>query len=310
VTLACTVPGNLLIAGEYAVLEPGGLGITAAMERRARFRARESAELEVVGRWAGAEARWSEGRVEGSPLFAAVVNAACAARSRPRVLVEVDSTAFFASPDRKLGYGSSAAVAAGLVAVLLRAMEGEPPAADRVFAAALAAHRAFQGGRGSGYDVATSVYGGTGLFTGGERPSWRGAAVGWLAGALVFEGERSVATPGATSRYRQWKEREPDAARRFLEDSAEGVRELLAAPTPGRARGAFLRLRDVGLRLGEAIGVSAAIEPPPELLRAGGVWKALGAGNEIGLFLPDRPVVAEGTAEQLALAAEGLAWLP
>lgn len=309
-TLACSVPGNLLLAGEYAVLEPGGIGITVAVERRVRIHAREAPELEIVGTWGGAPVFWREGLGGGSPLFAAIVSAACGDRPRPRAHVEVDSSAFFASPDRKIGYGSSAAVAVGVAATLLHILGEEPPTADRVFSAALAAHRAFQGGRGSGYDVATSLHGGTGLFTGGEPPSWESAAVDRLHGALVFRGEQSVPTSGATARYREWTRREPAAARRYFQDSTSGVSDLLTAATPEEARDAFLRVRDIGVRLGDAIGVSAAIDPPAALRRLGGVWKALGAGNEIGIFLPDRPAEPGAAAEPLRVAAKGLTWLP
>ena len=308
--LACSVPGNLLLAGEYAVLEPGGLGIALAVDRRVRVQAREARELEIVGAWGDAPVHWRGDLPGESPLFDAIVSAACGDRPLPRARMEVDSSALFVSPDRKIGYGSSAAVAGGGTPTPPPVLDGRPPGAERVFPAALAAHRAFQGGRGSGYDVATSLHGGTGLFTGGEVPSWRPAALGWLQDPLVFQGAASVATSGATARYREWKRREPAAARRFLEDSMSGVGELLVASTPEAARDAFLRVRDIGLRLGDAIGVSAVINPPSALRSAGGVWKALGAGNEIGIFLPDRPTEPGAAAEPLEVAAKGLSWLP
>jgi phosphomevalonate kinase len=308
VSLEASVPGNLLLAGEYAVLEPGGLGITVAVERRVRIRVRQAHDLEIVGSWGGEAVRWRREGRDPSPLFDAVVREVARVASLPDIAVAVDSSAFFAAPDRKIGYGSSAAVAVGVAAALLRGTSPALPAEEIVFRAALAAHRAFQGGRGSGYDVATSLYGGTGVFKGGESPVWRPEPIVWLRGASVFRGVHSVATSGATARYREWTRRDPAAARRFLEESAGGVHALLAAPDAVSAASALAGLRDLGLRLGEAIGVSAAIEPPPELRQAGGVWKALGAGNEIGIFLPDGRAGPVSGAEPLVLASEGLAW--
>jgi phosphomevalonate kinase len=312
-TFEASVPGNLLLAGEYAVLESGGLGIAAAVERRVTVRVSSAAGLEIVGSWGGNPVSWRRGAEAQSPLFDAVVRSACADRPEPRARIEVDSSPFFDVSGRKLGYGSSAAVAVGVSAALLRAIEGAPPSLEHVFRVSLAAHRAFQGGRGSGYDVASSLHGGTGLFRGGELPEWLPRELSWLAGALVFHGARPIATSGATARYRAWREREPAAAREFLARSGAAVLSLLEART--RALEAILELRNVALRLGEAIGVSSAMLPPDELRKLGGIWKALGAGNEIGVFLADNPDAVPleagaeaGGVEPLVVATTGLTW--
>ena len=76
----------------------------------------------------------------------------------PALDISIDSSALRAG-GHKLGLGSSAAVAVALTAALARAAGLE---LDRgaVFELANAAHRAAQGGSGSGGDVAASTYGG------------------------------------------------------------------------------------------------------------------------------------------------------
>ena len=48
-----TVPGNLLLAGEYAVLEEGGLGAALAVEPRLTVTVFPAERWEIVGRWIG-----------------------------------------------------------------------------------------------------------------------------------------------------------------------------------------------------------------------------------------------------------------
>src|SRR5690606_11456641 len=70
--------------------------------------------------------------------------------------IVLDTRGFFdPATGVKLGFGSSAALAVALAAAL--AGESVP---QRVQEAALLAHRDFQGGHGSGVDVATSAHGG------------------------------------------------------------------------------------------------------------------------------------------------------
>lgn len=136
---AASAPGKILLAGEYAILD-GGVAVVMAVDRRVRAtlspRAREAsgvlaalaAELEAAG------------------------DADGAARARHAL---ADSNALRSPEGIKLGLGSSAAVCVAAAALAA-------PRADAAALAALAhrAHRRAQGGRGSGADVAASVYGG------------------------------------------------------------------------------------------------------------------------------------------------------
>lgn len=327
-----TVPGNLLLLGEYAVLEPGGLGVALALERRIEIRIEAAAELEVCGSWGRQVVCWSDHRPESSTLFSEVIGS-CRRRLEtirrsgggqlpeqpPKETagrIRIDSSAFFVTPERKSGFGSSAAVAVGLSwAVLL--LGGLEAGTVRRIAPGLAleAHRAASGG-GSGYDVLTSAHGGIGLFTGGAQPRWQPRPIAWLPPLYLLRGPESVSSPRAVERYREWKGRHPGEARRFLERSNAVVDDFLAAGSWLEAEGAFRRSGELGLWLGERIGVPAGLWPcagPP----AGGrkaPCKAVGAGNELGVLVVPEALAGAGIStglellEPLVPAQEGVLW--
>ncbi len=163
------VPGKLMIAGEYAVLEPGQPSIVAAVNRSIVVTARpcgtsrldlpdlglggvtwkfddgqlrfdiEDPRLVFIGEAISAVAQYQQGRV---------------ASGRLDVRSELDDPS-----GRKYGLGSSAAVVVGVVAALLRLTSTVPVTPDVVFKIAAVAH--FRGqGSGSGADVAASTFGG------------------------------------------------------------------------------------------------------------------------------------------------------
>ena len=183
-------PGKVFLVGEYGVLE-GGTSVLAAVNRVAvgEF----IPELDA-----------------GSPLVAQAVKTTLAALGEkgsalPAGSVWIDTGAFAAGGEgddgggvRKLGLGSSAATAACAVGAVLE-MAGLPIAGHRDLAFSLAesAHRAWQGGAGSGADVAAAVYGGVLQFT---RPGGGAPVVRNIPGGLgtlqlvVFSSPTAVST--------------------------------------------------------------------------------------------------------------------
>jgi len=290
-----TVPGNILLLGEYAVLEEGGLGFALAVDPRVRLEAEPAPSLQVQARWPGGS---------GSPLVDASV--ACVSEYRGRACTGsllVDSTDFFSANGRKSGLGSSAAVTVALVCGLLRLSGRDPAPRDAAFLA-VKAHRRAQGGRGSGYDVLASFHGGAGLFHGGAEPSWETAALPRGCELSLFPGPSPVSTAGAVGRYLEWKERSPAAARDFLEASNRAVRAFCAARSLEQARDSVDACRKIGIDLGREIGVPAEMAVPPGLDPA---WcKAIGAGNELGVCLaPAEPGFA---SKRVHAAVRGMEW--
>jgi phosphomevalonate kinase len=315
--MTLTVPGNLLLLGEYAVLEEDGIGLAVAVERRVRVGISPGQGLSVEGSWPGGALAWTLRDPRSSPLAAAAVDCVEAWLHENGVTppgwaarITIDSSALFGSDGRKRGFGASAAVAVGLVAALLaEAGQRTEEARRAVPALATRAHRRAQGGRGSGYDVFCSFHGATGVFHGGVDPAWQPCRLLWDADVFLFPGPASVSTADAVRRYTAWKERNPRAAREFLEDSNRCVLEFLRA---GSAEAAAPRLREcrrLGITIGDAIGVPARIEAPAGLDPLS--CKALGAGNELGAcIMPAARAPAAGfpAFERAPVSERGIAW--
>jgi len=286
-----TVPGNILLLGEYAVLEEGGLGVALAVEPRVQLEAAPEDGLVIESRWPG-------GTADNSFVDAAVhtVSAFLGTRCNGRLLV--DSMRFFSADGRKSGFGSSAAVTVALVSGLLR-LAGRSVGLSETAALAVQAHRLAQGGRGSGYDVLTSLHGGSGKVRGGAAPTWEAVPLPVGCEPSVFPGTAAVS-------YQDWKARSPGPARDFLRESNAAIRSFCGAPTLERAWPFFDASRKLGIELGKATGVSAEITPPPGLDPS---WcKAAGAGNELGICLAQ--VLPGSQSRLLRAAARGLTWEP
>lgn len=164
-----SAPGKAVLSGEYVVLD-GAPALAVAVNRRVQVTVSEaqsgSHELTAPGL---ADGSWkfetgSSGKVvwldvPAKDLFDLFECVWC--RVNPvtdqRLLISIDSAGFLDTRSGgKLGLGSSAAVAAALSGALGCYSND----AHDVIATAIAAHRDFQGGLGSGMDVAASCSGG------------------------------------------------------------------------------------------------------------------------------------------------------
>ena len=173
-TRVASAPGKVVVSGEYAVLR-GAPAVVMAVDRRAWVRVSPADgdlhRLSLPGLCAGE----LEFRVDGAgkvsirdgqspPIDLALLGqvwSTLAVRPGGALRLEIDTRSFFhETRTLKLGLGSSAAVAVALTAALL------PDASQprELAAAALAAHRGWQGGGGSGLDVAAALHGGVFAF--------------------------------------------------------------------------------------------------------------------------------------------------
>ena len=314
---AFTVPGNVLLMGEFAVLEEGGLGIALAVERRVRVRIQPGPSLTFKGVWAGTTTDWTPESLSASPLLSACVwvvdkwlHEEAARHAHLQASISIDSSDFFATDGRKTGFGSSASVTVGAVVALLAAA-GVPviDISELAEPLSVAAHRRAQGGIGSGYDVTASLRGGMGIFCGGPSPTWETCALPWGPSLISFAGAHAVHTEHSVRRYNEWKKGNPGPAREFLAASNDAIRSFLAASSAHEAAPWFAESRRLGLSLGEAIGVPASIKPPAGLDPE---WcKAMGAGNEMGICLAEEVMSEEhGNPrwQRLLAAREGIRW--
>jgi phosphomevalonate kinase len=267
--LAASAPGKLFLSGEYAVLR-GAPAVLTAVDRRA-------------------VARFVAGARRASPVVAAVI-AELSARfpahaggdlAAPSLTVR---TRGFARGRAKIGLGSSSAVAVAATALLLARAEGSAgAAADRVFEIALAAHRAAQGGRGSGADVAAAAYGGTIRYDAGAPVGRLGAVP--VAIAFVWTG-LPASTTALLARVQAFALAAP-AEHRALMGELGSLATALADAYAAAETAEILRLTEaygalMG-RLGEAAGapiVTPAHARVAKLAAArGGAGKPSGAGG-------------------------------
>jgi len=249
-SVTCSAPGKLVLAGEYAVLAPGGAALVAADDRRL------AVSVSPAEKWSVGDGRaeWTPGQPVPAALsfVAAVVDEARLRGLAPlRVLTHGDMTVH----GRKLGLGSSAAVTVAAVGAVLgpeASLEQRWLIADRL-------HRAVQSGRGSGVDVAASTFGGVVRFT-SDPKSARPVQVHADWRLVVVRAEASVATGPRVASYGQFATEHPEKAQAFLQRSQAAVSALEGAlagqdekvlrEAVGAARAALLQLqRESGLLL-------------------------------------------------------------
>ncbi|MFO8063766.1 MAG: hypothetical protein R6V29_03935 [Spirochaetia bacterium] len=262
------VPGNLLLFGEYAVLEQGGLGLACATGPHVRAYLDPAEGFTVEGRLGARAATWTAGEECNSPedflcRVAGFAQRWCGERNIDIAALNtrlvIDSTAFMSESGHKRGLGSSAAATVALCAVVCD-LAGIDDDATR-FDLAVRAHRYAQGGRGSGYDVAVSYFGGLGLFRGGERPEFEPVSLEWLPPLSLYETGAPSSTSHAVSHYAAWKAAHREEARAFLERSNNLISRLVDRQTWSDARPIAGELAELGKSLGRSIGVSADISP-------------------------------------------------
>src|SRR5450432_388178 len=287
-------PGKIFLIGEYAVLD-GAPAVVAAVSRVAGGQFVPAFEPE-------------------SPFVAEAVQAALSgigdhAAALPPGSVMIDSRAFSLN-GKKLGLGSSAAVTTAAVAAVLE-LAGLPVAQHRdlCFSLAERAHRAAQGGAGSGADVAASVHGGLIQY---RRPAGGYPVVEKMRlppslRLVVFAEGTPAATPDMVRAVKELAERDPEgyaSIMRPMREQAElFVEELAAGNSTGMleaARAYGLGMMNLGVKAGSPI-VTARFELASELaLNLGGVAKPSGAGGgDVGIGLFDDATAARTFSSRL-----------
>lgn len=329
-----TAPASLLIGGEYQITEEGGRGISLASRPRARLLSTPGMPFAIKGIWPGGGFNWKAGEPPGEEmpdfLFREMANLEISITS-PRTILKLDTSDFFYPDGSKSGYGSSAASAVLLAAAVLTLCTDKTEDTAMISHLALNTHRAFQRGRGSGYDILTSLHGGCGLFTGGTEPGW--IPLEWPSDieAWLLKGGKPVNSRQAVERYSEWKKDRPDAAMNYRKETRSLMDYLLSAmrSKPGGNGAEFIQvlkeLAILGRRLGKNIGVPAEPVLPGVFSRQlqngcipGLVAKCLGAGDELVLLAGARDTLPEedrnrilemesaGTAQAVLVDPEGL----
>ena len=284
-------PGKLVALGEYAVLE-GAPALVLAIDRYAvaTLEPSRDADCHLRTRMAEEEDRSvALGAPSGVVLVDTVIASAPAREPWRGVL---DSSAFFEG-DFKLGLGSSAAALcawAGVWAAYVAKASARP---DTGLTALVGLHRGFQGGRGSGIDVAASFMGGVVEF---RLDVARAPQVGSvrLPNSVGFAGifaGRSASTPEFVAHFRAFQAARPAEAAGLVRRLSATAEAGCAAARGGAANAFVEAIAEYGrglAGLGEAIGadiVTAEHRQIGEDARRHGVaYKVSGAGGgDLGL---------------------------
>ena len=341
--IEASAPGKLVLLGEYAVLE-GAPAVSMAVDRRAvaRLVPRSGPQCEVsapdvldarvpfamaasgLPDWAAAGA--DAGKLNlVDEVLRGLADEGLAPPAGTGFRLALDTASFFdtANAERpKLGLGSSAALTVALaMAFIARAGQaGDPALHAGWLPRLLELHRKFQGGQGSGVDVATSLVGGLVAYRmndGGNGPTAQPLA--WPSGLyqrFIWSG-RSASTPKFLSILRAWR-LDHEAEYRTRMDAlgaiaTAAVATLAAGDAAGFLSGAASYANDLRA-LGLASGVSIYSDEHVAIaataaLHEGVVYKPCGAGGgDVGvLFATDPERLAAAVAR---LAEQGFASVP
>ena len=297
--ITVTAPGKAVLSGEYAVLE-GAPAISTAVNRRARVSIANSLTAEhcittpgyLEGSWRfrvsdTGDMEWLQPLPE-TTAFSLVegIWKSFDTTDWPELSVTVDTQAFRdAGTGLKYGLGSSAAIATALAAAL-QSFSAADLDIDRI---AYDAHGRFQGGRGSGVDIATSFHGGLIEYRRGGAAALQLQWPEGLRYQFLWSG-RAVATPAVLAKLAEGRSNADSC--RLLSDCAEAIanawstgdcREILHSfPTYIDALQQFSVDHDLGIfDAGHEGLVQVAAD-------AGVIYKPCGAGGgDMGVVLTD-----------------------
>lgn len=171
----CSVPGKLMIGGEYSVLLPGGVSLAMAIEDRLTVSVRPGNVDMVYSSALGLDGVSPE-RTDALCYVKESLNALRAVYQLPPLEIHIEGTMGQLPDGNKLGLGSSSAVCVGLVGACLRWIGETVPDTTNWFELAHKAHSTAQGKLGSGYDVITQIQGGVVVYRrlndGVDTPLW------------------------------------------------------------------------------------------------------------------------------------------
>jgi len=323
-----TAPGKLVIFGDYAVLE-GAPAVATSVDVRARAQVdvttgHSSVFIDLAGGKAydfavepGARLAWTGDSPEARGAIVAAVIDTCHELLHlrgplPALRISLNTDAFFTplgDTAAKLGLGSSAAALVALTGALVNALEISIER-ESLLNVCHAAHRRFQGGKGSGIDVTAALLGGViGVRLDSSARFPVAAELEWPAGLLllpVWSGN-SASTPELLSRFADYGARDADGFAHHLRNlttfaqqadvawRAGAVAEILSALA---GYDNALRALDYDARIG--INTAAHERLRGLIEHHGAVYKTSGAGGgDFGIALTDSKEILEAVTVEL-----------
>jgi len=304
-------PGKLFIAGEYAVVDPGNPAILVAVDRYVTVRAEPrpgrgrvfSSAYPTPQEWqrSGSAVAFADGSSDYLTAAMTVLEELRETRGLPPASYDLHITSeLTGSEERKLGLGSSGAVAVATIDALARLYDLPLSLTERFRLAVCAIIQISP--RASGGDVAASTYGGWIRYTSPDRERvaaaageagiaaaiaadevWAGCEVTPIDAPVLPLLVGWTASPADTDSLVAASTGEAAPYPTFHAESAAAVESILTATTPAELLAAVNGARRVLLRFAAARGV--LIETPALAAlceaaeRHGGAGKTSGAGG-------------------------------
>jgi phosphomevalonate kinase len=292
--LTIHAPGKIVLWGEYAVLN-GAPAAVMAVDRMARFEVQPTTQhIHLSGEGFMTPAAYKATDTFCALPVAALVEAMFHTLGFDhyplRFAARSSTTEFYTQGGEKLGIGSSAALCCATYFGLCQLLSRTPTETE-----AIAIHQHFQGGRGSGLDVAASWHGGTIRFENGCGHPWQWPTeLFWKA----IWTRTSAPTFGALGSFNLWRQSNDS---QLLDDLGTLSKTLFTQPT-------LNMLQDYCAQL-EALDQHAELniytlehQRLMHIAAAHGlVYKPCGAGGgDIGLACGEDPDALEAFAEAAA----------
>jgi phosphomevalonate kinase len=336
VKVESSAPGKLVLAGEYAVLA-GAPALVLAMDRRARVSlapaAGGSSTVECTGGAEGtASYGWRGTALTSSgaafPLIEAILvelREELALAQAPPFAARIDTSEFSeraGTASSKLGLGSSAALTVAFASALAE-YTGRPSPQAHWVGRLIAVHRRFQNGRGSGLDIAASLFGGVISYRMNgavESPAVAPRPLPDSLRLLTIWSGRSVSTEAALERLARWRAQSPVEYARALDELKEVATAADEAARTRDSRALLDSLSAYGDSLRRFAAASGLEIYSTEHARIadvarehGAVYKPCGAGGgDVGVACGDdaaalealRKAITEAGFRALALAVD------
>ena len=327
-SVTASAPGKLVLTGEYAVLA-GAPALVMAADRRARVAltpaGKSSCSVQSKGAAEGTACygfdghAWSVRDGAALPLVEAILNELepeLDLVEAPAFSAQLDTSAFMEPGEgdarRKLGLGSSAALTVAFASALAEYTGRLSGRQDRWIGRLIAVHRRFQGGRGSGLDIAASLSGGVISYRMNgavENPAVLSRPLPDSFHLLCIWSGRPASTEAALQRLERWKAEQPRNQARALSELAEVAvaADDAAGAGDGRALlGAVSSYGNALRRFGAASGIEIYGPAHGRLATLarehGAVYKPCGAGGgDVGVACSDDT----GALDALRVSIEG-----
>ncbi|QFP41686.1 phosphomevalonate kinase [Borrelia miyamotoi] len=304
-----SVPGNLLLMGEYSILEENGLGLSIAIKERAYFSFRKNDTWRFFAKKTKID---NFTLIENNKDFIFKIFKYLKQKYFANIEdfpfdVYVDTSNFFLNSGVKKGFGSSAVVAVGLVCGIFFVLTNNSYfIKNKIFMCCIEAYRYAQGGMGSGYDIATSLFGGIIRFKGGNFPMYELLEQMCFSDFYLMQGPKSVKTTSSIVKYCENKA----SLMSFMRDTNIIMEKIVlnASRSSAYLFSSLKSAKDIGLEIGKRIGISADLPLDISYLeKECALIKALGAGNETFLvYKPNFEVFKQFNLEPIEIDLEGV----